>query len=70
MSSQVLEATNLMESLPVEDQELALRLIKKIVLAWDPNFTKLTSSEKARLDKAEEEYIRGEVIEDSDEIWN
>ena len=70
MSSQVLEATNLMESLPVEDQDLALQMIKKIVLAWDPNFTKVTPAERMRLDKAEEEYKRGEVVEDSDEIWN
>ena len=32
MSTQVLEATNPMESLPVEDQDLALQMIKKIVL--------------------------------------
>ena len=70
MSTQVLEATNLMESLPVEDQDLALQMIKKIVLAWDPNFTKVTPAERMRLDKAEEEYKRGEVVEDSDEIWN
>lgn len=70
MSTQVLEATNLMESLPVEDQDLALQMIKKIVLAWDPNFTKVTPAERMRLDKAEEEYKRGEVVEDSDDIWN
>ena len=70
MSAQVLEATNLMENLPVEDQNLALNLIKKIVLAWDPDYTKVTPSERAMLDKADEEYKNGDVIEDSDEIWN
>lgn len=70
MSRQVLEATKLMESLPVEDQDLALQMIKKIVLARDPNFTKVTPAERIRLDKAEEEYKRGEFVEDSDEIWN
>lgn len=70
MSEKVLEATMLMENLPIEDQELALQMIKKIVLAWDPEYTKLTNKEKALLDKAEREYENGNVVEDSEEIWN
>lgn len=70
MSSKVLEVTNLIENLPAEDQELALQMIKKIMLAWDPNYTKVTLREKEIMDKAEQEYETGEIIEDSDEIWN
>ena len=70
MSERVLEATKLMEDLPIEDQELALQMIKKIVLAWDPYYTKLTKKEKELLDKAEKEYENGDVVEDSEEIWN
>ena len=70
MSSQVLEATNLMENLPIEDQTLALQMIKKIFLAWDPYYTKLTKKEKEMLEKADKEYEMGDVVEDSDEIWN
>ena len=51
MSSKVLEVTNLMENLPAEDQELALQMIKKILLAWDPNYTKVTLKEKEMMDK-------------------
>ena len=43
---------------------------KKIVLAWDPYYTKLTKKEKELLDKAEKEYENGDVVEDSEEIWN
>ena len=70
MSTHVLEATNLMENLPVEDQILALQMIKKIFLAWDPFYTKLTTQEKELLEKADKEYEMGDVVEDSDEIWN
>ena len=70
MSTHVLEATNLMENLPVEDQILALQMIKKIFLAWDPFYTKLTTQEKELLEKADKEYEMGDVVEDSDEICN
>ena len=41
---------------------------KKIVLAWDPEYTKLTKKEKELLDKAEKEYENGDIVEDSEEI--
>ena len=39
-------------------------LIKKAVLAWDPNFTKLTATERKELEEAENdpEYINHEDI--------
>ncbi len=33
-----------------------------LVLAWDPDFTKLTPSEKAELEQAEREFANGETI--------
>lgn len=33
--------SQLVELLPVEDQELVLALVKKLVLAWDPDFVKV-----------------------------
>ena len=37
-------------------------LVKKLVLAWDPDFTKLTPSEAKRLDEAQKEIENGEYI--------
>ncbi len=34
------EIDEMLEILPDEEQRLALELIKRIVLAWDPDFTK------------------------------
>lgn len=35
------------------DKDLAYELVKNLVLAWDPDFTKLTTAERARLEEAE-----------------
>lgn len=69
MTAQIIEATKLMENLPLEDQDLALELIKKMVLAWDPNFTKLTQLERQKLEQAEIDFDNGDVVMDSEEIW-
>lgn len=52
MSTATREVIELMEILPESDQNLALELVRKLVLAWDPDFTKLTPAEKKELDEA------------------
>lgn len=47
MSAATKEAINLMEILPESDQNFALEFIKKLVLAWDPDYTKVTPAEKS-----------------------
>ena len=46
MSSIVMQAAELMQFLPQNDQVFAYEFIKKLVLAWDPDFTKVTDDEK------------------------
>ena len=43
MSEKALEAARLIEMLPEDDQNFAFEFIKKLVRAWDPDFTKLTA---------------------------
>ena len=66
MSTATREAINLMEILPESDQKFALEFIKKLVLAWDPDYTKLTPSEREKLEKAE----TGEYINAKDINWD
>jgi hypothetical protein len=40
--------------LPADKQRFAYEFIKKLVLAWDPDFTKVTPEEEARIESAEE----------------
>lgn len=53
MTSRTAEIAEMIDILPDRDKDLAYELVKKLVLAWDPDFTKLTPTERARLDEAE-----------------
>ncbi|MBO5164693.1 MAG: hypothetical protein J6B75_09705 [Ruminococcus sp.] len=66
MSAQVQEITAMLDMLPEQEQNLAVELLKRIVLAWDSDYTKLTPKEADELAEAENSgYI------DSDEIdWD
>ncbi|MCM1539218.1 MAG: hypothetical protein NC254_12580 [bacterium] len=62
MSAATKEAINLMEILPESDQNFALEFIKKLVLAWDPDYTKVTSAEKRALEEAEKDIIENGTV--------
>ena len=62
MSEATREAITLMEILPESDQNFALEFIKKLVLAWDPDFTKLTPAEKSAVDEAMEDFRNGDTV--------
>ncbi len=66
MSSIVMEAARLMDALPEADKVFAYEFIKKMVLAWDPDFTRVTPEEAKIIEAAEKSgYV------DSDEIdWD
>ena len=53
MSTTTKQAIDLMELLPEKDQNFALEFIKKLVIAWDPDYTKVTSAERAELERAD-----------------
>ena len=53
MSEKVVEAARLMDMLPEADQNFAYEFIKKLVRAWDPDFTKVTPHEAKELEEAE-----------------
>lgn len=53
MSGITTEAARLMDILPEADQAFAYEFIKKLVLAWDPDFTKVTDEEAKRIKEAE-----------------
>lgn len=53
MSNKAQQIAEMIDILPEQEQEFAYELIKKLVLAWDPNFTKLTPDERKALEQAE-----------------
>ena len=44
-------------------------LIKKLIIAWDPDFTKVTDEERELLEESEAEMKRGEYISEED-FWS
>lgn len=63
------EIANMIDMLPEQEQLLAFELIKRMVLAWDSDFTKLTPSEREALEKADMELTNNEILQHED-IWN
>jgi hypothetical protein len=61
-----IDAARMMDMLPDEDKTFAYEFIKKLVKAWDPDFTKVTPEEAQRIKAAEES---GFVV-DSDIDWD
>lgn len=53
MSNIALEAARLMDFLPEADKVFAYEFIKKLILAWDPDFTKVTPEEAEKIKAAE-----------------
>ena len=70
MSAATKEAINLMEILPESDQNFALEFIKKLVLAWDPDYTKVTPAERKALEDAEKDIVENGTISHDGINWD
>ena len=66
MSTIAIDTARLIELLPADDQKFAYEFVKKLVLAWDPDFSKLTAEEAERIREAENS---GFILE-SDIDWD
>ena len=66
MSSVAMNIARMVDMLPESDQLFAQEFVKKLVLAWDPDFTKVTPEERAMIEAAEKSgFISEEEID-----WN
>lgn len=70
MSELAMRTAAMLDMLPKAEQELAFEMLKRIVLAWDPDFTKLTPEELAAVEQAEEEIRRGETVSHDAINWD
>lgn len=66
MSTLQKEITTMLDCLPDEEQQLAYEFVKRLVLAWDPDFTKVTPQERERIEYAENSGF----IPESEVDWN
>ena len=70
MSETAMTAAKILNVLPESDQQFALEFIKRLLLAWDPDFTKLTSEEAELLQKAENSGFVDEADINWDDLSN
>ncbi len=68
MSEKTQKMFLLVDSLPEKEQNLINEIIKDVILAWDPDFTKLTPTEEKRVCMAEQEIANGEYYS-ADDVW-
>lgn len=70
MSERAKELVNLIDMLPETEQELISEMIKRVILAWDPDFTKLTPQELKRIEQAEADFEHGETVSENEINWD
>jgi len=56
------QITDMIDMLPEQEQSLAFELVKRLVLAWDPDYTKVTPVEAEAIEQAYAEYERGDIV--------
>lgn len=64
MTAKTAQIAEMIDMLPESDKDLAYELIKKLVLAWDSDFTKVTPKERKEIEEAEQSgYISANEID-------
>lgn len=66
MSEKALQIIEMIDMLPEQEQTLACEMLKRIVLAWDPDYTKVTEKEAKQIEEAEQSGF----IPESEIDWN
>lgn len=64
------QIAGMVDMLPETDQQLAYELVRKLVLAWDPDFTKVTPQEAQAVAEAEAEFEKGDYFTEEEINWN
>ena len=62
MSIMAEKAASMVDMLPANEQVFAVEMLKRLVRAWDPDFTKLTPAEAAAVEEAERQIANGEYV--------
>ena len=69
LKATTLQTAELLDILPDEDVSIINALIKKLVIAWDPDFTKVAVRESELLEKSDLEMKSGDFVSEED-FWS
>ena len=64
------EIVSLLDMMPENEQKFACEVVKKLFLAWDSDFTKLTPEEAKELKIAHKQVQNCEYYDDNDIDWD
>ena len=68
LKAESLQTAELLDMLPEEDVSVVKALIKRLIIAWDSDFVKVTPKERERIEKSEEEMKNGDYVTE-EEVW-
>ena len=63
MTATTQEICDMVELLPESEQMLAREFIRRMVLAWDPDFTKATAVEARGIEEGIRQFDDGEFVD-------
>ena len=66
MAPMAQEIAKMVDMLPEHEQSLAYELVRRLVRAWDPDYTKVTPEEARQIQEAEESGF----VSEEDIDWN
>lgn len=69
MTSVTKKIIDMLDMLPEKEQEFACEVLRKLVLAWDPDFSKITPAEALRISEAKKEFEYGETTNHNEIEW-
>nr|AGS52019.1 hypothetical protein [uncultured bacterium contig00006] len=70
MSTNAEQVARMVDMLPDSEQLFALEFVKRLILAWDSDYTKVTPLEAAAIEEGREAIRRGEVFRDDEIDWD
>lgn len=68
ISEKAMQIAEMLDMLPEQEQNLACEMLKRIVLAWDADFTKVTEQERKEIETAEQSGFVDENAVDWDNL--
>ncbi|MCL2035061.1 MAG: hypothetical protein FWG94_10085 [Oscillospiraceae bacterium] len=69
MANTAQQVAEMVDMLPDSEQLFALEFVKRLVHAWDPDYTKVTPAEAAAIEAGRAEIERGEYVRHEDINW-
>jgi hypothetical protein len=70
MVQSIQKSVEMLEMLPEKEQDFVYEFIKRVVLAWDPDYTKTTPTERKIIEEAEHNIENGECFNDDEIDWD